>query len=746
MGKRLFITEKPSVARDFAKALHVNGGGKDGYIEDNDTIITWCVGHLVTMSYPEKYDPDLKSWKLDTLPFLPKTFKYEVIESVAKQFGIVKTQIERKDVDHIYYSGDAAREGEYIQRLVRQFCNIGSNVEERRVWIDSQTEEEIQRGIREAKLLSEYDLISDAGYMRAIEDYLFGINLSRAYTLKFGRLYNNIVGNTNNEVIAVGRVMTCVLGMIVNRERLIKGSKEILFYGLRGFVGDSSADWKTTETSAYFESPMLYKPGAFSDKKNAEELKAKCEAKGQLLFKNKEKNREKKSAPMLYNLAELQGECSSALKITPDQTLQIVQTLYEKKMVTYPRTDARVLSSAVAKEIANNINGLKSHPVVGKCASMIDAGYINNIGNTKYTNDALISDHYAIIPTGKEVSSYNSLGDDEKTVYTMICRRFLAIFYPEAVYEKIAYFFDCDGESFQAATKTLVTPGYLSVYDKTVEETEEMFSGLKEGESYNAKFEIVEGKTQPPKRYTSGSIILAMENAGQLIEDADLRAQIKSSGIGTSATRAEILKKLIANNYVTLNKKTQALSPSERGEVIFDIVNTITPSLLRPEMTANWEKGLDMVASGDVTKEGYLEKLYAYVNREVNAVKDANVEEIKKNLPEEKIKTSSSGGYTKMEVKPKFKKTAPAKMPEVCPHCGGKIREFEKGYGCNKCNAVVWKKIGQTMLPEEQLTKLFCSGETDFIEFKKKDGSGTFTAKLKAASDWSTKFVFQEKK
>lgn len=746
MGKRLFITEKPSVARDFAKALHVNGGGKDGYIEDGNTIITWCVGHLVAMSYPEKYDPDLKSWKLDTLPFLPKTFKYEVIESVAKQFGVVKAQIERKDVDHIYYSGDAAREGEYIQRLVRQFCNIGSNVEERRVWIDSQTEEEIQRGIREAKLLSEYDLISDAGYMRAIEDYLFGINLSRAYTLKFGRLYNNIVGNTNNEVIAVGRVMTCVLGMIVNRERLIKGSKEISFYGLRGFVGDSSADWKTTETSAYFESPMLYKPGAFSDKKNAEELKAKCEAKGQLLFKNKEKNREKKSAPMLYNLAELQGECSSALKITPDQTLQIVQTLYEKKMVTYPRTDARVLSSAVAKEIVNNINGLKSHPVVGKYASMIDAGYVNNIGNTKYTNDALISDHYAIIPTGKEVNSYNSLGDDEKTVYTMICRRFLAIFYPEAVYEKIVYFFDCDGESFQAAAKTLVTPGYLSVYDKTVEETEEIFSGLEEGESYDARFEIVEGKTQPPKRYTSGSIILAMENAGQLIEDADLRAQIKSSGIGTSATRAEILKKLIANNYVTLNKKTQALSPSERGEVIFDIVNAITPSLLRPEMTANWEKGLDMVASGDVTKEGYLEKLYAYVTREVNAVKEANVEEIKKDLPEEKIKTSNSGGYTKMEVKPKFKKTAPAKMPEVCPHCGGKIREFEKGYGCSKCTAVVWKRIGQTMLSEEQLAKLFCSGETDFIEFKKKDGSGTFTAKLKVANDWSTKFVFQERK
>lgn len=377
---------------------------------------------------------------------------------------------------------------------------------------------------------------------------------------------------------------------------------------------------------------------------------------------------------------------------------------------------------------------------------MIDAGYINNIGNTKYTNDALISDHYAIIPTGKEVNSYNSLGDDEKIVYTMICRRFLAIFYPEAVYEKIAYFFDCDGESFQAATKTLVTPGYLSVYDKTVEETEEMFSGLKEGESYNARFEIVEGKTQPPKRYTSGSIILAMENAGQLIEDADLRAQIKSSGIGTSATRAEILKKLIANNYVTLNKKTQALSPSERGEVIFDIVNTITPSLLRPEMTANWEKGLDMVASGDVTKEGYLEKLYAYVTREVNAVKEANVEEIKKDLPEEKIKTSSSGGYTKMEVKPKFKKTSPTKMPEVCPHCGGKIREFEKGYGCSKCTAVVWKRIGQTMLSEEQLAKLLCSGETDFIEFKKKDGSGTFTAKLKAASDWSTKFVFQERK
>lgn len=746
MGKRLFITEKPSVARDFAKALGVHGTNNDGYLEGDNTIITWCVGHLITMSYPEKYNPDLKAWKLETLPFLPKNFKYEVIESVSKQFDVVKSLIERPDVDHIYYSGDAAREGEYIQRLVRQFCQIKPNVEERRVWIDSQTEEEIQRGIREAKPLSDYDLISDSGYMRAIEDYLFGINLSRAYTIKFGRLYCNIVGDPNNKPIAVGRVMTCVLGMIVNRERLIKSAKEIPFYGLRGFVGDSSVDWKTTETSAYFDSPLLYKNGAFADKKNAEELKNKCDSVGKLLYLNKEKSKEKKNAPLLYNLAELQGECSTALKITPDQTLQIVQSLYEKKMVTYPRTDARVLSSAVAKEISYNINGLKSHPVVGKAASLADAENIANIGNTKYTNDKMISDHYAIIPTGKEVSLYGSLTENEKTVYTMICRRFLAIFYQEAIYEKINYVFDCKGEIFQASTKSLVSPGYLSVYDKTADEDEDMFGNLSVGEAYDANFEIIEGKTQPPKRYTSGSIILAMENAGQLIEDEELRAQIKGSGIGTSATRAEILKKLVANNYIELNKKTQVLSPSERGEVIFDIVNNITPSLLRPEMTANWEKGLDMVANGGVTKDGYLEKLYAYVTREVNAVKEASVDELKKLLPEEKVKQTSSGKYIKMEIKPKFKKNSPKKMPETCPHCGGTIKEFDWGYTCNKCTAKVGKKVGLTELPEEQIAKLFCSGETDYMEFLKKDKSGTFSAKLKANDDWSTKFVFPSKK
>ena len=606
----LFITEKPSVAQMFATALRATNRG-NGYIEGNGNIITWCVGHLIGMSYPEAYGEEFKEWKMETLPFIPGQFKYEVISSVKDQFEVVREQMLRDDVDTIYYSGDSAREGEYIQRLVRMIVKP-TGKEERRVWIDSQTEEEILRGIREAKLLSEYDSLSDAAYMRAAEDYLFGINLSRAYSVKFGSLFNSLAQTGKHEAFAVGRVMTCALGMIVERERLIRSAKEIPFYGVKATTGnDISADWKPDEHSKYHESPLLFKPGAFREKQFAERF---IEEQKPGTFKLIAKNitTETQSAPLLYNLAELQNDCSQQLKISPDKTLEVVQSLYEKKLVTYPRTDARVLTTAICKEISRNLYGLRNNLAFKDVVEDILSDNPENIANTRYTNDKMVSDHYAIIPTGL---APNSLSPLENSVYSLITKRFVAIFMPPAVSRKISCTFVNGEEKYVCTEKEMTEEGFLTLYDKHAEKNPEFtkLNELDEDKAYEVIYSIAEGKTSPPKRYTSGSMILAMENAGQLIEDEDLRAQIKGSGIGTSATRAEIIKKLTNIKYIALNKKTQVITPTQLGEMIFGVVHGSIKSLLNPELTASWELGLTQVAEGKITADEYMDKLDSFI-------------------------------------------------------------------------------------------------------------------------------------
>ena len=642
MGKSLFIAEKPSVAQEFAKALKINTKKHDGYLEGDNAVITWCVGHLVTMSYPEKYDAKYKKWSLETLPFLPQQFLYEVIPNVAKQFQIVSNLLNRPDVETIYVCTDSGREGEYIYRLVEQMANVQGK-QRKRVWIDSQTEDEINRGIREAKDLSEYDNLSNAAYLRAKEDYLMGINFSRLLSLKYG----NAVANYLNEkyvVISVGRVMTCVLGMIVRREREIRNFIKTPFYRVLGkfsFQGRNfDGEWKAVEGTPYFQSPLLYKENGFLKKEDAQKLCASFEPlPKEVEVLKAEKKKELKHAPLLFNLAELQNECSKMFKISPDETLRIVQELYEKKLVTYPRTDARVLSTAVSKEIYKNISGLRNYPHVAEFAQeVLDAGNYKKIASTKYVNDKQITDHYAIIPTGQGLSALKSVSGTAEKVYETIVRRFLSIFYLPAEYQKVGLNIQADKEQFFANFKILVNEGYLKVvpnsFDKKKSEDEEMkcdaefmevLKTLKKGSklSMNAT-EIKEGETSPPKRYNSGSIILAMENAGQLIEDEDLRAQIKGSGIGTSATRAEILKKLINNKYIALNKKTQILTPTLLGEMIFDVVNASISPLLRADLTASWEKGLTGVAEGTITNEEYMEKLEGFVSRCTSRVLMAN--------------------------------------------------------------------------------------------------------------------------
>ena len=642
MGKSLFIAEKPSVAQEFAKALKINTKKHDGYLEGDNAVITWCVGHLVTMSYPEKYDAKYKKWSLETLPFLPQQFLYEVIPNVAKQFQIVSNLLNRPDVETIYVCTDSGREGEYIYRLVEQMANVQGK-QRKRVWIDSQTEDEINRGIREAKDLSEYDNLSNAAYLRAKEDYLMGINFSRLLSLKYG----NAVANYLNEkyvVISVGRVMTCVLGMIVRREREIRNFIKTPFYRVLGkfsFQGRNfDGEWKAVEGTPYFQSPLLYKENGFLKKEDAQKLCASFEPlPKEVEVLKAEKKKELKHAPLLFNLAELQNECSKMFKISPDETLRIVQELYEKKLVTYPRTDARVLSTAVSKEIYKNISGLRNYPHVAEFAQeVLDAGNYKKIASTKYVNDKQITDHYAIIPTGQGLSALKSVSGTAEKVYETIVPRFLSIFYLPAEYQKVGLNIQADKEQFFANFKILVNEGYLKVvpnsFDKKKSEDEEMkcdaefmevLKTLKKGSklSMNAT-EIKEGETSPPKRYNSGSIILAMENAGQLIEDEDLRAQIKGSGIGTSATRAEILKKLINNKYIALNKKTQILTPTLLGEMIFDVVNASISPLLRADLTASWEKGLTGVAEGTITNEEYMEKLEGFVSRCTSRVLMAN--------------------------------------------------------------------------------------------------------------------------
>ena len=642
MGKSVFIAEKPSVAEEFGKALHESFKNRksDGYLESDNYIVTWCVGHLVTMCYPDKYDPALKSWRLDTLPFIPEEFMYEIIPSVEKQFNIVKSVLTRPDVDTIYVCTDSGREGEYIYRLVRQMAGVTGKTE-KRVWIDSQTEEEILKGIKTAKDISEYNNLSDAAYLRAKEDYLMGINFSRVLTLKYGRNISSYL-KTDKTVISVGRVMTCVLGMIVRREREIRAFVKMPFYRVIGktLIGETSfdAEWKTSESSRFYNTPYLYKDNGFKDRTKAQELvnylSDPLPAEG--IVTSIERKKEVKNPPLLFNLAELQNECSKLFKISPDQTLAVVQELYEKKLVTYPRTDARVLSSAISKEIDKNIRGLCGYAPLKDIASQVleEKSYVN-IGKSRYCDDKKITDHYAIIPTGQGFGAMRGLSQTASRVYEVIARRFLSIFFPSAEYAKVSVSLNVKKELFSASFKVLSKEGYLSVMknsfaksqdsEENDEATLQALKKVKKGDILPVEeFSIKEGETSPPKRYNSGSIILAMENAGQLIEDEELRAQIKGSGIGTSATRAEILKKLNTIGYIATNSKTQIITPTMLGEIVYDVVDNSIKQLLNPELTASWEKGLTYVSNGEITSDEYLNKLEGFVTRRTQAVKSMN--------------------------------------------------------------------------------------------------------------------------
>lgn len=652
MGKSVYIAEKPSVAQEFAKALKLNTKRRDGYLESDEAIVTWCVGHLVTMSYPEEYDPALKRWNLQTLPFIPEEFKYEVIPSVAKQFQIVSGILNREDVDTIYVCTDSGREGEYIYRLVEQEAHVEGK-KRRRVWIDSQTEEEILRGIREAKDISEYDNLAASAYLRAKEDYLMGINFSRVLTLRYGSSVTNYL-HSKYQAIAVGRVMTCVLGMVVRREREIRVFVKTPFYRVLSSIalaGESfDGEWRAVEGSRYFQSPYLYKENGFKKKEHAQMLIDQLMVNQPLscTVEKVERKKENKNPPLLFNLAELQNVCSKLFKISPDETLRIVQELYEKKLVTYPRTDARVLSTAVAKEIYKNISGLRNYQQAGAAAAeVLGMESWKNIAKTRYVNDKQITDHYAIIPTGQGLNALGSVSLTAQRVYETIVRRFLCIFYPPAVYQKVSLVTKLDGESFFSSFKVLKEEGYLKIATNSFarkkasdsekggngEEEEascdtvllEALQKLKKGDILPVNgLSIKEGETSPPKRYNSGSMILAMENAGQLIEDEELRAQIKGSGIGTSATRAEILKKLFNIKYLALNKKTQVITPTLLGEMIFDVVNCSIRQLLNPELTASWEKGLTYVSEGSITEQEYMDKLEHFVRVRTQQVEASN--------------------------------------------------------------------------------------------------------------------------
>ena len=660
MPKKLLITEKPSVAMEFAKVLKINGQRKDGYLESENWIVTWCVGHLVTMSYPEAYDEKLKFWRLDTLPFMPKEYKYEVISNVQKQYNIIKDLLSRDDVDSVYVATDSGREGEYIFRLVEN--QIGIKKEHRkRVWIDSQTEEEIKRGIEEAKDLSEYDSLSDSAYLRAKEDYLIGINFSRLLSIIYGRRVAKEL-DEDKICISVGRVMTCVLGMIVSREREIRNFVKTPYYKIIGAFGDEKnplkAEWKVNEKSVMYESPKLYNESGFKKESDAKAFIVSLQNKKTIITEVK-KSKTKENAPLLFNLAEIQNECTKRFKIKPDQTLEIIQELYEKKLVTYPRTDARVLSTAIAKVISKNLNGIakgyKDDEVQGYIKQMAEEKYKTDLTKTKYVNDSKITDHYAIIPTGQGYENFDKLPDLQKQVYKVITKRFLAIFYPPAEFNKISVTISIENEEFNASGKVCTKQGYLDVLkdrkivnDKkeklqleenakdvhynvqSVENIEKkdsenaetdlnILNSLKKGQEIEVvNFEIKTSETTPPSRYNSGSIILAMENAGKLIEDEELREQIKGAGIGTSATRAEIMKKLERIGYIAINTKTQIITPTKKGEVIYDVVNSSMPDMLNPKLTASWEKGLDMVAKKEIKPDVFMEKLENYINSKVN--------------------------------------------------------------------------------------------------------------------------------
>ena len=654
MAKSVLITEKPSVAMEFAKVLGINGARKDGYLESDKWIVTWCVGHLITMSYPEVYDEKLKFWRLDTLPFMPKEYKYEIIPAVEKQFNVVKSLLIRDDVDTIYVATDSGREGEYIYRLVEQMAGVTGKAR-KRVWIDSQTEEEIKRGIAEAKDLDEYNSLSDSAYLRAKEDYLIGINFSRLLTIIFGRRAASKL-NEERISISVGRVMTCVLGMIVSREREIRNFKKTTYYKIVGEFGDEKsslkAEWKVTENSKMLNSPKLYNETGFKKVEDARGFIASLKDKKAIVSEVK-KAKQKENAPLLFNLAEIQNECTKRFKIKPDETLDVIQTLYEKKLVTYPRTDARVLSTAVAKVISKNLNGIakgfQDEEVQGYIKKMVDEKYSTNIVKSKYVNDSKITDHYAIIPTGQGYENYGGLNQLQKDIYKLIVKRFLCIFYPPAEFNKLSITINIDNEEFSATSKVCTNMGYLEIakpkqngvkdVDKASKKTdnsdntednkdegkkdndisEDLLKKLKKGQEIGiVNFETKDAETSPPTRYNSGSIILAMENAGKLIEDEELREQIKGAGIGTSATRAEIMKKLERIQYIQINTKTQIITPTEKGEVIFDVVASSMPDMLNPKLTASWEKGLDMVAKKEINSDEFMQKLESYIKLKFN--------------------------------------------------------------------------------------------------------------------------------
>ncbi len=657
MGKTLVITEKPSVAREYADILKVKGR-KDGFIENDSYVITWCVGHLVEMCYPEKYDEKYKKWRMEDLPFLPADYKYDVIGNVKKQYDTVKKMLHREDIDTVLWAGDSGREGQVIEELIRRKGGVRKGLTEKRVWIDSTTEEEILRGINEAKPYSEYDNLSNAGIMRGIEDYSMGINFSRALSVKYGRILNEAAGTKKYAAIAVGRVMTCVLGMVVRREREIRSFKETVFYRVFGSFsvpgGSYSGEWKVSAGSAFEGSPGIYNEKGFLKKEDADNFIETLKANKGAVIRDIKKTDEKKKPPLLYNLAELQAACSKRFHISPDETLKCAQELYEKKLTTYPRTDARVLTKAVAGEIIKNLNGVKKYtPVSAFAEKIINEGLYTNIGKKPYTDDSKVTDHYAIIPTGN-LSEYNRLSDISKKVYDMIVRRFLSIFYPPAVFKKVALttavITEKGEESFFTRSKVLTDPGFYVItgQDKKYTDTEKKEASEEEGEADDGEeneadlmtllpvlkkglevktddFSLKEGKTSPPKRYTTGSMILAMENAGQLIEDEELRAQIKGAGIGTSATRAGILEKLVHIKYLSLNKKTQILTPSRLGEMVYEVVYFTMPGMLNPEMTASWEKGLSQVESGTVTPEKYRETLDSYVTKYVESVRNKDL-------------------------------------------------------------------------------------------------------------------------
>jgi DNA topoisomerase-3 len=757
LGKKLIITEKPSVAQDFAKVFGVTGR-QNGFIENNNYVITWCVGHLVEMVYPEEYDIKYKKWMLEDLPFLPETYKYGVIKNVSQQYDIVNKLLHREDIDTVYWAGDSGKEGQTIEENIRNFGGVREGMTELRVWIDSQTEEEIRRGVNEAKPMSEYANLGASGIMRSIEDYAMGINFSRVMSVKYGNMLNGAAATKSYTAIAVGRVMTCVLGMVVNREREIRNFKETPFYRVVGSFSDAEieAEWKAIEGSKYFESPKLYKENGFKEKQEAETLISSFEGK-EAIIKTLEKGISKKKAPLLFNLAELQAECSKRFKISPDETLQVAQDLYEKKLTTYPRTDARVLTTAVSKEIVKNISNLKGYNATQKfVGNILDNKLYSNLAKTQYVDDSKVTDHYAIIPTG-QLTELKSLNPLQSKVFDLIVRRFLSIFYPPAEYQTLKLVIGIENGNFKenlfASAKVLKSLGYLEVMGKTLEDADNSDSDdknnddktavknsgkllkladtLKQGDTISVNgYEIKESKTSPPKRYTSGSMILAMENAGQLIEDEELRAQIKGSGIGTSATRAEIIKKLIRIGYLNLNAKTQIITPMNFGEMVYEVVAMTVPALLNPQMTASWEKGLDGITRGTVDVKDYRAKLEDFIRRETNHIKENDLSRPLAN----KISDFAEKGATGLAAR--------KKLGVACPICGGDIVQTPFGFGCsnydkeneNSCKFAIGKLLGKD-LTEAQVKELLTAGRTSTIRgFKSKAGK-KFDARVALSKD-----------